>query len=75
MPTPYTKRQGVDDAAAAGADKPMVRVRFVNTPEGKDVLAVAREGDNLMKVRCGDGMQSLLRGTGVTAARSTAPNH
>lgn len=28
----------------------MVRVRFVNTPDGKDVVAVAREGDNLMKV-------------------------
>lgn len=29
----------------------MVRVRFINTPDGKDVLAVAQEGDNLMKAR------------------------
>ena len=32
------------------SERAMVRVRFVNTPDGKDVVAVAREGDNLMKV-------------------------
>ena len=39
-------------AAGTGGEKPMVRVRFINTPEGKDITAVAQEGDNLMKVRC-----------------------
>ena len=33
----------------------MVRVRFVNTPEGKDVVAVAHDGDNLMRVGIGWG--------------------
>jgi hypothetical protein len=60
---PSSRRAG-EQAAAAGpavgplfsqsadeaAERPMVRVRFVNTPDGKDVLAVAKEGDNLMKV-------------------------
>lgn len=35
---------------AAPAEPGAIRVRFVNTPDGKEVITAATEGENLMKV-------------------------
>lgn len=48
---------------AAPAEPGSIRVRFVNTPDGKDVVTSANEGENLMKVcHC----QYLVEGEGLS---------
>jgi len=39
-----------DAPPAVSPDKPALRVRFINTPDGKEVITTAIEGENLMKV-------------------------
>lgn len=48
---------------ATPAEPGSIRVRFVNTPDGKDVVTAANEGENLMKVRAIAG-QYLVEGEG-----------
>lgn len=49
---------------AAPAEPGSIRVRFVNTPDGKDVVTAANEGENLMKVRA-IAAQYLAEGEGA----------
>ena len=40
--------------APVAPEKGAVRVRFINTPDGKDVITTAIEGENLLKVSIGN---------------------